>query len=222
MTAAAPSTRRSARAADAAKSSMSVEAWAEAALEALAAGGLKAVAVEPLARRLGVTKGSFYWHFPSREALLREALALWEKRETIDARAGVDDISDPYERIVRLFKQANSSYKAGRLYLALAAASDDPAVGETVKRVSANRLDYLHKCYLDLGLEALDARLWSTFAYATFIGNQQVHRDTPEQFPDGEDFRAYFKLMLKTLVPRPGHLPEPVSSYATSSETARQ
>ncbi len=193
-----------ARGSDAAKSSLSVEAWAEAALDALATGGLDAVAVEPLARRLGVTKGSFYWHFPSREALLREALKLWERHETIDARAGVEEMADPYERIVRLFKQANSSYKAGRLYLALAAASDDPAVGEVVKRVSANRLNYLNQCYRALGLSELDARLWSTFAYATFIGNQQVHRDTPEQFPVDEDFRAYFKLMLKTLVPRPG------------------
>ncbi|WP_022976159.1 TetR/AcrR family transcriptional regulator [Nevskia ramosa] len=193
-----------ARGSDAVKSSLSVEAWAEAALDALATGGLDAVAVEPLARRLGVTKGSFYWHFPSREALLREALKLWERHETIDARAGVEEMTDPYERIVRLFKQANSSYKAGRLYLALAAASDDPAVGEVVKRVSANRLNYLNQCYRALGLSELDARLWSTFAYATFIGNQQVHRDTPEQFPVDEDFRAYFKLMLKTLVPRPG------------------
>lgn len=187
----------------AAKSSLSREAWGEAALEALAVGGLEAVAVEPLARRLGVTKGSFYWHFPSREALLREALALWEKHETVDARAGVEELTDPYERIVRLFKQGNASYRAGRLYLALAASSDDPVVGEVVRRVSSNRLAYLHRCYLDLGLSDTDARLWSTFAYATFIGNQQVHRDTPEQFPTGEDFRAYFKLMLRTLIPRP-------------------
>lgn len=205
-----PPQSRAARNGDtAAKASLSREAWGEAALEALAVGGLEAVAVEPLARRLGVTKGSFYWHFPSREALLREALALWEKRETVDVRAGVDELADPYERIVRLFKQGNASYKAGRLYLALAASTDDPVVGEVVRRVSSNRLAFLHRCYLDLGLSASEAHLWSTFAYATFIGNQQVHRDTPEQFPAGEDFRAYFKLMLKTLIPRPA---EPVET----------
>lgn len=185
----------------ASKASLSIEAWAEAALEALASGGLDAVAVEPLARRLRVTKGSFYWHFANREALLHAALALWEKRETLDALEGVAEIDDPFERIVRLFKQANASHKAGRLYLGLAAASDDPAVGEVVRRVSARRLAYLNQCYLALGMNAHDARLWSTFAYATFIGNQQVHRDVPERFPDGADFREYFKLMLKTLVP---------------------
>lgn len=184
------------------KSVLSVEAWAEAALEALAAGGLDAVSVEPLARRLGVTKGSFYWHFQNRDALLRAALALWEKRETVDALEAIGDVSDPHERIFRLFRQANASHKAGRLYLALAAASDDPTIAAVVTRVSTQRLGYLRKCYAELGLSEHDARLWSTFAYATFIGNQQVHRDTPEEFPAGADFREYFKLMVRNLIPR--------------------
>ena len=43
---------------------LSAEDWAQAALDLIAEQGVAAVAVEPLARRLGVTKGSFYWHFP--------------------------------------------------------------------------------------------------------------------------------------------------------------
>src|SRR5690606_34135016 len=60
---------------------LSAEDWAQAALELIAEQGVAAVAVEPLARRLGVTKGSFYWHFPSREALLVAALERWEQFE---------------------------------------------------------------------------------------------------------------------------------------------
>src|SRR4051794_41644168 len=56
--------------------------WTEAALEALARGGLTAVAVEPIAKSLGATKGSFYWHFADRNALLESALELWERRGT--------------------------------------------------------------------------------------------------------------------------------------------
>ena len=55
-------------------SRLSAEDWAQAALDLIAEQGVGAVAVEPLARRLGVTKGSFYWHFPSRDALLQAAL----------------------------------------------------------------------------------------------------------------------------------------------------
>jgi AcrR family transcriptional regulator len=51
--------------------------WIDAALDALARDGAAGVRVEVLARRLGVTKGSFYWHFKDREALLDAALAAW-------------------------------------------------------------------------------------------------------------------------------------------------
>ena len=189
-------------AAGAPRQNLSAESWAEAALDAMATGGLDAVAVEPLARRLNVTKGSFYWHFPNREALVKAALDLWEQRETVDIIAGLDAEPDAYMRIVNLFKRANSSHKAGRLYLALAAATDDIRVNGVVQRVSARRLAYLEKCYRALGMGAEEAPLWATFAYATFIGNQQVHRDTPDTFPSGPKFREYFKLMLRTLIPR--------------------
>lgn len=184
------------------KQNLTADDWAEAALEAMAAGGMDAVAVEPLARALGVTKGSFYWHFANRAALIRAALELWERHETLDVVSGLEDVPDPQERIFKVFRRANSSYKAGRLYLALAAASDNPIVGERVRRVSQLRLEYLQDCYRQLGLSENDAKLWSTFAYATFIGNQQVHRDAPAMFPSGPQFREYFKLMIRTLIPR--------------------
>src|SRR5829696_7253917 len=53
-----------------ARTPLSRRAWTHAALEAIAEGGLAAVAVAPLAIRLGATKGSFYWHFASRESLV--------------------------------------------------------------------------------------------------------------------------------------------------------
>lgn len=52
-------------------------AWIAAALEALAAEGMAGVRVERLAASLGVTKGSFYWHFKDREALVAAVLAQW-------------------------------------------------------------------------------------------------------------------------------------------------
>ena len=51
--------------------------WAEAALHLIAEAGLGALTVEALAVRLGVTKGSFYWHFKGRAELLAAALGRW-------------------------------------------------------------------------------------------------------------------------------------------------
>lgn len=184
------------------KLSLTAADWARAALDAMAAGGLDAVAVEPLARRLGVTKGSFYWHFQNREALLRAALELWERRETEDVLARVGDEADPYQRIVKVFREANAGYRSGRLYLAIAAAEDNPLVNEFVQRVSARRMEYLVACYQALGFEDARARHWARFAYATFMGNLQIRRDSPDLMPSGAQFNDYLKLMIKTLIPR--------------------
>ena len=47
-------------------------AWVEAAFDALAEGGIEAVRIDPLAKQLGVTRGSFYWHFTDRAALFAD------------------------------------------------------------------------------------------------------------------------------------------------------
>jgi AcrR family transcriptional regulator len=58
-------------------------------LGAIADGGLAAVSVEPLAARPGTTKGSFYWHFANRDALLDAAIRRWEKETTTDVAAEI-------------------------------------------------------------------------------------------------------------------------------------
>src|SRR6478736_6663899 len=58
--------------------------WVTAGLRMLAERGIDAVAVEPLCQRLGVTKGSFYWHFADRAALHAAMLDLWRERGTAE------------------------------------------------------------------------------------------------------------------------------------------
>src|SRR5215469_649514 len=65
------------------------EDWVSAALGAIATGGLAAVGVEPLATSLGATKGSFYWHFKNRDALLEAAIERWERETTTDVIAEI-------------------------------------------------------------------------------------------------------------------------------------
>src|SRR3954470_11532193 len=53
------------------------ETWIAAAFDALAEGGIDMVRVEPLAKALDISKGSFYWHFADRRALIDAMLAAW-------------------------------------------------------------------------------------------------------------------------------------------------
>ena len=122
-------------------SRLSAEDWALAALDVIAEQGLAAVAVEPLARRLGVTKGSFYWHFPSREALLVAALERWEAIEQETVFGKLEAISDPRARLKALFELVAHELKPHIIYSELLKALDHPVVQPVLQRVSKQRLD---------------------------------------------------------------------------------
>src|SRR3546814_19576689 len=94
------------------KGRLGAEDWAQAALDLIAENGVAAVAVEPLARRLGVTKGSFYWHFPSRDALLKAALERWESVEQEAVFGTLETIPAPRERLRNPFPLVAPAAKA--------------------------------------------------------------------------------------------------------------
>ena len=196
------------------KPTLSADDWADAALDAMVDGGLDGVAVEPLARKLGVTKGSFYWHFANRDALIRASLERWASRETEQIIARAKGVKQPRKRIQTVFKAANGSEREGHLYLALAAASRDPRVAHFVHKVSQRRLDFLSECYRALGLPTRDARKWATFAYSTFLGTLQLRRDNPSALPPGAMFNEYLRLLIETLIPRSGEQPPAANEQA--------
>src|SRR6476659_2572674 len=80
--------------------------WITAALAAIADGGLAAVGVEPLAARLGATKGSFYWHFAGRDALVAAALSRWERTDTEDVITAIEAEPDLAARLRLLLGHA--------------------------------------------------------------------------------------------------------------------
>lgn len=60
----------------------SAELWLQAAYEQLIDSGVDSVKVMPLAKELGLSRTSFYWHFQDRDALLDAIIALWEAKNT--------------------------------------------------------------------------------------------------------------------------------------------
>ncbi len=183
------------------RQSLSADDWASAALDALADAGMKGLAVEPLARRLGVTKGSFYWHFANRRALLKAALVLWEHRQTDEVLERAAREADPRLRLVRLFREADGSRRAGRLYLNLTGATENRLVAEVVRRVMEHRLGFLGDCYRDMGLAAEQARSRAVLAYSVFIGTLALRRDAPDMVPAGPKFREHLEHICVALIP---------------------
>ena len=85
---------------------LSPDDWARAALGAIARGGVGAVAVETVAAELGATKGSFYWHFKNRDALIQAALDRWEHVGTEAVIGELEREPDPVRRLRKVLAAA--------------------------------------------------------------------------------------------------------------------
>ena len=147
--------------------------WIRAALDAMAEGGVAAVAVDRLAKTLGATRGSFYWHFKDRRELIEAALEQWERENTTELIPDAEAIGDPVERLRYLFREVYER-PVDAIELALASAADEPLVGPASARVTRTRRDFLRRIFTDLGLpdEEADDRAW--LAYAFYIGHHQL------------------------------------------------
>jgi AcrR family transcriptional regulator len=163
---------------------LSSQDWTDAALRALAEGGVAAVRVDVLARDLGVTRGSFYWHFADWEALLKAALEQWEQTVTADVINRMDDVDDPSARLERLVRGAFGAEPVPGLQPAIMAHADHPVVKPVLRRVTARRVDYITEIYRDLGLTPAAARRRAVLAYATYLGWLNLRRGPADVVPE--------------------------------------
>lgn len=170
---------------------LDADEWARAALEALASGGLAAIAVEPLAKRLGTTKGSFYWHFRNRDALITATLRYWEQRYTETVIATADEITDPEQRLHGLFVQVMEPGATQGVELALLASAEHPLVAPVLRRVGRRRVDYVADLFAQLGFAEADARLKAVIGVSVYHGFHQLARTAPQALPDSPAGRRH-------------------------------
>lgn len=180
---------------------LSAEGWEQAALDLIAEQGVAAVAIEPLARRLGVTKGSFYWHFPTRETLLRAALKRWEQRDEEEVIGQVEPIPDPRERLRELFRRVSREMQSHVIYSALLRALDHPIVQPVMSRVSQRRIDFLMIAYRQAGLDRRAALHRARLAYTAYVGFLQLSLQLGLPRLSHEEFDGYVAHTIATLIP---------------------
>ena len=147
--------------------------WVTAGLRLLAERGEAAVGVEPLARRLGATKGSFYHHFADRPALLGALLEAWSSRadallERVDAAGGgpAARLRALLETVIR--EGATSPEPAIRLW-----ARSDEIARVALARVDRARLDWLETLFVELGRDA-EAPTRARLCYMALIGEHAL------------------------------------------------
>ena len=175
--------------------------WQQAALDALSEGGLQNIAIEVLAKRLGVTKGSFYWHFESRDALIQTALELWESQEQEQVFGQLDALSDPQARMTALVTLVASELKAHKIYSELLKAIDHPLVKPVLERVSQRRIDYLTASFRQAGLPRKSAHSRALLIYAAYVGFLQLNLQLGVPKLSHADFEHYVAHLTETLIP---------------------
>ena len=148
-------------------------AWIAAGFDALASGGIDAVRVEPLAKALGITKGSFYWHFADRRALLDAMLEAWMQGRVAairqqaalrgDPAAALRDLADLYTR--------NANVRGLAIELAIRAlARADAAAAKAVRSVDRERLRHVGDLFAALGWARPEAQARAVLFYSYLFG----------------------------------------------------
>lgn len=160
---------RSARA-----SALDRAAWIKGALAALAEDGHAGLRIELLAKRLHVTKGSFYWHFKDRRDLIDAVLDEWKNGRIADIRK--QTTARPGEELAVL-QHTMEIYSEGKnrkgLPIELAIrewARRDSLAATVVEEVDAERLACAARQFKSLGLDDAEAQARSVLLYAYVFG----------------------------------------------------
>jgi AcrR family transcriptional regulator len=158
---------------------LSAHDWLDAGLEALATGGFTALKAEPLAKSLGVSRGSFYWHFTDLSAFHAAVLDHWRD---VAAERIIADLETPAigeAPLLRLLRRAFS----GRLALEKAVrswAASDAGARSAVQAIDRRRLEYVAGLIRAGGLPAETAQARAQILYWAFLGFALSDRPLPK------------------------------------------
>jgi AcrR family transcriptional regulator len=148
---------------------LSAQDWLDQGLKTLATQGFAALKAEPLAKAMGVSRGSFYWHFADIGAFHGAVLKAWREVAAEAIIAHVEAASadaDPLAVLLkRVFSEKLALERAVRSW-----ASFDAAAKAAVQAIDRRRLDYVEGLIRARGVAADLARTRAQILYWAFLG----------------------------------------------------
>lgn len=173
--------------------------WVHAATEILVQENVRGIKIDKLCAKLGVTKGSFYWHFRQRSDILTALLKDWRRRATLNviqsiARSGAKGIG----RLRNLIEMTRHP-KAGEV-AAIEMSIRDWArrvemPKEAINEVDTIRIQYFEQILLDEGFSAEESRRRSYVAYCIMMGDSILHRTLTDYVSPQEYIDTVLKIM---------------------------
>lgn len=148
---------------------LSAKDWLDQGLKALAEHGYTALKAEPLAKALGVSRGSFYWHFADVEAFHAAILKHWREVAAeriiaeVEASAGGEN---PLQLLLRrVFGERLALERAVRSW-----ATVNPAARAAVQAIDRRRVRYVQGLLGSSGLSPDVAGARAQILYWAFLG----------------------------------------------------
>jgi len=162
------------------KDQLSATDWLDRGLKVLARNGFTALKADPLAKAMGVSRGSFYWHFADVGAFHVALLKHWHEVAAEQIIAEVEATSPGRQALELLLRRAFGE----RLKLEGAVrtwASIDPAARAAVQAIDRRRLDYIEHLLGQAGLPADVACARAQILYWAFLGFALSQQPLPEE-----------------------------------------
>ena len=166
------------------RATLTREDWIAAAQRILIKNGIDTVRVDSLAKELNITRGSFYYHFKSREDLLLSLLANWRSQSTenIILQLGSAHYS-PTERLALLLElpfKGNKAREAAAVEIAIRGwARRDPLARQAMDEVDSHRLAYIESLLAQMSYSSEQAKDTATLIYAYQLSISIIRPDTP-------------------------------------------
>lgn len=140
---------------------LSRDEWLAQALDILAREGQAKLRIEMICAALGVTKGSFYWHFKDRDDFLQSVVQFWSDRFTDPVMQRVTDMGGTARERIETLLRVVSEGRFARYDVSIRAwaAQDPDLLSAIVEEVDKRRLAFVGSLFTEMGFEDPEAEM---------------------------------------------------------------
>jgi len=151
----------------------SKEQWLKKSLKAISGKGYGRVVIDRIVTSLGVTKGSFYWHFKDRNDFIEHLVTYWDENFTKNVMLHIGEAKgDASERLIELINFVTRKQLARYDTAILALAHNEPQVSNQIAEVFESRIKFVASLFAEMGYKGLDLELRSRMV-VTFMSQEQ-------------------------------------------------
>jgi AcrR family transcriptional regulator len=148
---------------------LTAQDWIGFGLKALAREGLEALKADVLARKLGVSRGSFYWHFRDLDDFHARVIQHWRQAATEAIISDLEQYGSREERLDVLLRRALGQHTALEVRMRAWADTNAEAAG-AVRDMDRKRRAYIERLLTEAGIPRPLAATRAQLLYWAYLG----------------------------------------------------